>query len=130
MCHPAYRYDQGVLSITLSTVIFAFLVLNMSLDLFVRCRSDSRRCIVRFVQLICNRIVEIGVRSYVRFSLNMELKSVVALLKGFCMKGLMNEADKVFDKMLQRKQAPTEAVYNVLIHGHCKGGPRELEEIF
>ncbi|MFS7921350.1 putative tetratricopeptide-like helical domain superfamily [Helianthus anomalus] len=52
----------------------------------------------------------------------MELKSAIALIKGFCMKGLMNEADKVFDKMLQRKQAPTEVVYNVLIHGHCKGG--------
>ncbi|XP_076887230.1 pentatricopeptide repeat-containing protein At5g39710-like [Bidens hawaiensis] len=53
---------------------------------------------------------------------NMEMKSVVALIKGFCMKGLMSEADKVFDKMLQRKQVHNEAVYNVMIHGHCKGG--------
>ncbi|XP_071691757.1 pentatricopeptide repeat-containing protein At5g39710 [Rutidosis leptorrhynchoides] len=54
---------------------------------------------------------------------NMELKSVVALIKGFCMKGLMNEADKVFDKMLEKQQTmPSESVYNVMIHGHCKGG--------
>ncbi|KAH7575198.1 hypothetical protein JRO89_XS02G0061400 [Xanthoceras sorbifolium] len=53
---------------------------------------------------------------------NIEFKSVVALMKGFCMKGLMNEADKVLESMLQRNHKPTEAVYNVIIHGHCKGG--------
>ncbi|KAL4588752.1 hypothetical protein LXL04_001647 [Taraxacum kok-saghyz] len=53
---------------------------------------------------------------------DMEVKSVVALIKGFCMKGLMKEADKVFDKMLERKEEVNEAVYNVMIHGHCKGG--------
>ncbi|KAI3525400.1 hypothetical protein L1887_04165 [Cichorium endivia] len=53
---------------------------------------------------------------------NMEVNSVVALIKVFCMKGLMKEADKVFDKMLERKEEVCEGVYNVLIHGHCKGG--------
>ncbi|KAF3958693.1 hypothetical protein CMV_016419 [Castanea mollissima] len=51
-----------------------------------------------------------------------EFKSVVALVKGFCMKGLMDEADQVFQSMLQRKHRPDEAVYNVIIHGHCRGG--------
>ncbi|KAK3195713.1 hypothetical protein Dsin_027023 [Dipteronia sinensis] len=53
---------------------------------------------------------------------NIEFKSVVALIKGFCMKGLMNEADQVFESMLQRNHKPNEAVYDVIIHGHCKGG--------
>ncbi|GMH02709.1 hypothetical protein Nepgr_004548 [Nepenthes gracilis] len=53
---------------------------------------------------------------------NIGFKSVVPLIKGFCMKGLMTEADRVFELMLQRNCRPTEAVYNVLIHGHCKGG--------
>ncbi|KAF7840862.1 pentatricopeptide repeat-containing protein [Senna tora] len=51
---------------------------------------------------------------------NIEFKSVAALVKGFCMKGLMNEADRVFETMLQRNHKPNEAVYNVLIHGHCR----------
>ncbi|GKU99344.1 hypothetical protein SLEP1_g12207 [Rubroshorea leprosula] len=53
---------------------------------------------------------------------NIEFKSVVGLLKGFCMKGLMNEADRVFESMLQKKNKPDESVYNVIIHGHCRGG--------
>lgn len=53
---------------------------------------------------------------------SIEYKSVVALLKGFCMKGLMKEADRVFESMLQRGHKPSEAVYNVLIHGHSKCG--------
>ncbi|KAK8562924.1 hypothetical protein V6N12_010988 [Hibiscus sabdariffa] len=50
------------------------------------------------------------------------LLSVVALIKGFCMKGLMNEADRVFETMLQRNRNPDEAAYNVIIHGHRRGG--------
>ncbi|KAJ8441919.1 hypothetical protein Cgig2_020064 [Carnegiea gigantea] len=53
---------------------------------------------------------------------HIEFKSGVALLKGFCMKGLMNEADRVFESMLQTNHKPTEAVYNILIHGHSKCG--------
>ncbi|CAB4286413.1 unnamed protein product [Prunus armeniaca] len=53
---------------------------------------------------------------------NGEFKSVVALVKGFCMKGLMNEADQVFETMVERRHKPNEAVYDVIIHGHCKGG--------
>lgn len=51
-----------------------------------------------------------------------EFRSVVALLKGFCMKGLMNEADQVLESMHQRKHKPDGAVYDVIIHGHSKGG--------
>ncbi|KAK4784595.1 hypothetical protein SAY86_018963 [Trapa natans] len=53
---------------------------------------------------------------------NVDLESVIALLKGFCMKGLMNEADQVFNSMLQRNYKPNDAVYNIMIHGHCRGG--------
>ncbi|KAK6143529.1 hypothetical protein DH2020_023877 [Rehmannia glutinosa] len=53
---------------------------------------------------------------------NNEFRSVLALIKGFCMKGLMNEADRVFQAMLQTNHKPSEAVYNVLIHGHCRTG--------
>jgi pentatricopeptide repeat protein len=53
---------------------------------------------------------------------DIEFKSVVALIKGFCMKGLMNEADQVFESMIKRNQKPNEAVYNVIIHGHCRDG--------
>ncbi|XP_034681328.1 pentatricopeptide repeat-containing protein At5g39710 [Vitis riparia] len=53
---------------------------------------------------------------------NIEFKSVVALIKGFCMKGLMHEADRVFESMAERNHKPGEAVYNVIIHGHCRGG--------
>lgn len=49
-------------------------------------------------------------------------KSVVSLLKGFCMKGLISEADKVFELMLERKWKPDGAVYSILIRGHCRGG--------
>lgn len=51
-----------------------------------------------------------------------EFKSVVALLKGFSMKGLMNEADKVYQSMLDRDWKLDGSVYGVLIHGHCRGG--------
>ncbi|CAM8910912.1 unnamed protein product [Rhodiola kirilowii] len=51
-----------------------------------------------------------------------EFKSVVPLLKGFCMKGLMGEADKVLASMIKKNYKPDEAVYNVMIHGHCKSG--------
>ncbi|KAK6253575.1 hypothetical protein QUC31_015295 [Theobroma cacao] len=53
---------------------------------------------------------------------NIEFKSVLALMKGFCMNGLMKEAERVFESMLQRNFKPDEAVYNVIIHGHCRGG--------
>ncbi|KAL7170146.1 hypothetical protein ACSBR2_035075 [Camellia fascicularis] len=53
---------------------------------------------------------------------NTEFKNVVALTKGFCMHGLMNEVDHVFESMLQRNCKPSEAVYNVIIHGHCRDG--------
>jgi pentatricopeptide repeat protein len=51
-----------------------------------------------------------------------EFKSVLALLKGFCMKGLMDEADKVHQSMLDRNWKLDGSVYSVLIHGHCRGG--------
>ncbi|KAF5935618.1 hypothetical protein HYC85_026747 [Camellia sinensis] len=53
---------------------------------------------------------------------NTEFKNVEALIKGFYMHGLMNEADRVFESMLRRNCKPNEAVYNVIIHGHCRGG--------
>ncbi|KAI9072565.1 hypothetical protein K1719_045452 [Acacia pycnantha] len=53
---------------------------------------------------------------------NIEFKSVASHVKGFCMKGLMNEADQVFERMLEKNHKPNEAVYNVIIHGHCKCG--------
>ncbi|CAK7329825.1 unnamed protein product [Dovyalis caffra] len=53
---------------------------------------------------------------------NIEFKSAAALIKGFCMKGLMKEADRVFESMSNRNQKPNEAVYNVIIHGHCRDG--------
>ena len=53
---------------------------------------------------------------------NIEFKSAVALIRGFCMKGLMNEADRVFESMLQRNYKPDEAAHNVIIHGHSRGG--------
>ncbi|XP_019462095.1 PREDICTED: pentatricopeptide repeat-containing protein At5g39710 [Lupinus angustifolius] len=51
-----------------------------------------------------------------------EFKSVVGLVKGFCTKGLMNEAGQVFETMLQRNYKPNGAVYNLIIHGHCRSG--------
>jgi pentatricopeptide repeat protein len=51
-----------------------------------------------------------------------EFKSVVGLVKGFCMKGLMEEADRVFKTMHERNFKPDGAVYNLIIHGHCRRG--------
>ncbi|KAK7407729.1 hypothetical protein VNO78_09766 [Psophocarpus tetragonolobus] len=53
---------------------------------------------------------------------NNEFKTVVGLVKGFCMKGLMNEADRVFKTMLRRSHKPNATIYNLLIHGHCRSG--------
>eukprot|EP00257_Ricinus_communis_P006492 XP_002521858.2 pentatricopeptide repeat-containing protein At5g39710 [Ricinus communis] len=53
---------------------------------------------------------------------NIEFKSAVALVKGFCMKGLMDEADQVFESMINKNHKPNEAIYNVIIHGHCRIG--------
>ncbi|KAG6432942.1 hypothetical protein SASPL_104536 [Salvia splendens] len=53
---------------------------------------------------------------------SIEFQSSVALMKGFCLKGLMNKADRVFEEMLHSNHKPSEAVYNVLVHGHCKAG--------
>ncbi|CAI0557215.1 unnamed protein product [Linum tenue] len=53
---------------------------------------------------------------------NMEFRSVAALIKGFCIKGLMGEADRVFESMIGRNHKPDEAVFNVIIHGHCRWG--------
>ncbi|BBN67477.1 Tetratricopeptide repeat-like superfamily protein [Prunus dulcis] len=46
---------------------------------------------------------------------NGEFKSAAAL-------GLMKEAHLVFETMIERKHKRNEAVYHVIIHGHCKGG--------
>ncbi|KAF5202935.1 Pentatricopeptide repeat-containing protein [Thalictrum thalictroides] len=53
---------------------------------------------------------------------NAEFKSVVALMKSYCMKGLMNEADRVFESIYERDWKPDGAAYNVIIHGHCRCG--------
>ena len=52
----------------------------------------------------------------------MDFKSVVSLLKGFCVKEMMNEADRVFDSMIEKNHKPDGTAYNVMIHGHCRGG--------
>ncbi|WOL19421.1 pentatricopeptide repeat-containing protein [Canna indica] len=51
-----------------------------------------------------------------------EFKSVLSLLKGFCIKGLMNEADKVFNSIAERNWKCDATAYNVIIHGHCRAG--------
>ncbi|KAK2453613.1 pentatricopeptide repeat-containing protein [Trifolium repens] len=51
-----------------------------------------------------------------------EFKSVVGLVKGFCMKGLMEEADRVLKTMHEKNFKPDGAVYNLIIHGHCRRG--------
>ncbi|CAA2934593.1 pentatricopeptide repeat-containing At5g39710 [Olea europaea subsp. europaea] len=53
---------------------------------------------------------------------SIEFQSAIALIKGFCMKGLMIEADRVVEMMLERNHKPNETIYNILIHGHCRGG--------
>lgn len=53
---------------------------------------------------------------------NLEFRNAADLIKSFCMKGLLNEADQVLERMLQQNQKPSEAVYNVLVHGHSRGG--------
>ncbi|XP_069149047.1 pentatricopeptide repeat-containing protein At5g39710 [Solanum lycopersicum] len=53
---------------------------------------------------------------------DLELKSALDLIKGFCMKGLLNEADQVFELMLQKHKKPSEVAYSLLIHGHSRGG--------
>ncbi|KAJ4975202.1 hypothetical protein NE237_000308 [Protea cynaroides] len=53
---------------------------------------------------------------------NAESKSMIALIKSFCMKGLMDEADQVFESLCQRNWKPNEVAYNVIIHGHSRGG--------
>ncbi|KAL0559677.1 hypothetical protein IC582_000042 [Cucumis melo] len=53
---------------------------------------------------------------------NLDFKSALALMKGFCMKGLMNEADRVFESMLRKGYKLNEELYNVIIHGHSKVG--------
>ncbi|KAL9324838.1 hypothetical protein ACSQ67_005483 [Phaseolus vulgaris] len=53
---------------------------------------------------------------------NNEFKSVVGLVKGFCMKGLMNEADQVFETMLRRNHKPNATIHSLIIHGHCRSG--------
>ncbi|KAK6121399.1 hypothetical protein DH2020_044863 [Rehmannia glutinosa] len=60
---------------------------------------------------------------------NNEFRSVLALIKGFCMKGLMNEADRVFQAMLQTNHKPSEAVYNVLIHVTVIALAKELHKM-
>ncbi|XP_057426377.1 pentatricopeptide repeat-containing protein At5g39710-like [Lotus japonicus] len=53
---------------------------------------------------------------------NNEFKSVVELVKGFRMRGLVNEAARARDTMLHRNYKPEGAVYNLLIFDHCIGG--------
>ncbi|CAN4112246.1 unnamed protein product [Withania somnifera] len=53
---------------------------------------------------------------------DLEFKSAIDLIKGFCMKGLLNEANRVFELMRQKHKKPNEVGYNLLIHGRSKGG--------
>ncbi|CAN1192378.1 Pentatricopeptide repeat-containing protein At5g39710 [Linum perenne] len=53
---------------------------------------------------------------------SLEFKSVAALVKGFCIKGLMGEADRVFESMITKNHKPDESVFNIIIHGHCRWG--------
>lgn len=64
--------------------------------------------------------VDVTYNTLIETSRNIETKSVIALIKGFCMKGLMKEADRVFESMLQRDRSSSAAVYNIMIHGHCR----------
>ncbi|WCJ33758.1 Tetratricopeptide repeat (TPR)-like superfamily protein [Euphorbia peplus] len=65
---------------------------------------------------------EITYSTLIENSCNIEFKGVLALMKGFCMKGLMDEADRVFESVIKKNHSPNEDVYNVIIHGHCRGG--------
>ncbi|KAJ8500960.1 hypothetical protein OPV22_011512 [Ensete ventricosum] len=38
------------------------------------------------------------------------------------MKGLMNEADEVFNSIAERNWKPDATAYNIVIHGHCRAG--------
>ncbi|KAM0936897.1 putative tetratricopeptide-like helical domain superfamily [Dioscorea sansibarensis] len=49
-------------------------------------------------------------------------KGTVSLIKSFCMKGMITEAEKVFDSMTEKGGKLVEAAHNVIIRGHCRAG--------
>ncbi|OIT07213.1 PREDICTED: pentatricopeptide repeat-containing protein At5g39710 [Nicotiana attenuata] len=79
-------------------------------------------------QLLFKLLYEQSVPSSVTYDMliescnDLDFKSATDLIKGFCMKGLLDEADRVFELMLQKDKKPSEAAYNLLIHGHSRGG--------
>lgn len=65
---------------------------------------------------------EVAYGQLIESSCGAGVESAVALLKGFCMKGLMEQADRVFETF---RGGPDEAAYNVIVHGHCRAGNLE-----
>ncbi|GAB2266641.1 hypothetical protein Dimus_001635 [Dionaea muscipula] len=100
--------------------VLTYRILINGLDKQARTREAKRLLLKLFYEESVPN--DITYNTLIESCSNTGFKSVVALLKGFCMKGLMSEADGVFDSMLQQNCRPNEAVYNVLVHGHCKGG--------
>jgi pentatricopeptide repeat protein len=43
-----------------------------------------------------------------------------SLIDGYCSHNIMNEAIKVFDKIIRKGCSPSVVSYNILIHGYCK----------
>ncbi|KAK8700122.1 hypothetical protein V6N13_018526 [Hibiscus sabdariffa] len=99
-------------------VTYSFRVCVSTVDLLKHV-IFSRRCRVQgFLPYVTYCVLINGLNKQAR---TREADRVMSRM-GFCMKGLMNEADRVFETMLQRNRNPDEAAYNVIIHGHRRGG--------
>lgn len=78
-------------------------------------------CLVGLDNQECIRAVRDDMTKSVDIS---ETEAYVSLLKAYCTKGKVKEAQEVFDEMIKKNMATAEA-YEILLRGLCRGGMME-----
>ncbi|XP_057444910.1 pentatricopeptide repeat-containing protein At5g39710-like [Lotus japonicus] len=85
--------------------------------------TEAKHHLLWFISHVCLRMPTFIIYdTLIENCSNNEFKSVVGLVKGFGMRGLMKKAARAHDTMLEGNYKPDGAVYNLLIFDHCRCG--------
>ncbi|XP_057444920.1 pentatricopeptide repeat-containing protein At4g31850, chloroplastic-like [Lotus japonicus] len=83
--------------------------------------TEAKEHLLWFISHVCLRMPTFIIYdTLIENCCNNEFKSVVGLVKGFGMRGLVNKAARAHDTMLEGNYKPDGAVYNLLIFDHCR----------
>nr|CAD1822094.1 unnamed protein product [Ananas comosus var. bracteatus] len=57
-----------------------------------------------------------------RAGLEVDVYTYGVLMRGLCEEGNLKDAWKLFESMSEKKQKPSNVIYDTMIYGHCKEG--------